>query len=420
MSGTLLAINNYHYRRGGADAIFLDQMEMFARSGWSAVPFSMQHPDNLPSEWSPYFVPEIEFGRQGGLMTKIGHGLEIIYSREARQSLSALIDRVRPDVAHAHNVYHHISPAIFPLMKRRGIPTVMTVHDLKLACPSYKMLAPDGVCERCKGGRIHNVLLHRCMKGSVALSGLVMVETAVHRVLRLYRDHIDRLVVPSRFYKDKLMEWGWPAKKLVYIPNFVEHAISKQRLEVDEGDYFLFAGRLAPEKGVATLIRAAARARKRLLVAGTGPENASLQALAQKEGADVQFLGYLSGKALHETVAGAKALVLPSEWYENAPVSLLEAYALGRPVIGTDIGGIPELIEPGHTGFIATPGDPDDLARVLAQIDGLPATERRQMGERGRAWVQREFSRQAYFDRTLKLYRELGVSIPPVTERHIV
>ncbi|WP_296039654.1 glycosyltransferase family 4 protein [uncultured Agrobacterium sp.] len=412
MNGRLLAINNYHYRRGGADAIFLDQMDMFARAGWQAVPFSMQHPNNLPTEWSSYFVPEIEFGHQGGILTKIGHGIEVIYSRKARRSLSALIDRVRPDVAHAHNVYHHISPAIFPLLKQRGIPTVMTVHDLKLACPSYKMLAPDGVCERCKGGRIHNVLLHRCMKGSVALSGLVMVETAVHRALRLYRDHIDRLVVPSRFYRNKLMEWGWPGEKLVYIPNFVEHAISRQRLQADEGDYFLFAGRLAPEKGVATLIRAVARAKKRLLVAGTGPEQVSLQALAREEGADVQFLGYLSGAALHETVAGAKALVLPSEWYENAPVSLLEAYALGRPVIGTDIGGIPELIQPDHTGLIARSGDPDDLARVLAQMDALSAAERKQMGAHGRAWVEQDFSRQAFFDRTLDLYRELGVSRP--------
>lgn len=410
MSGTLLAINNYHYRRGGADAIFLDQMEMFARSGWNAVPFSMQHPDNLPSEWSPYFVPEIEFGRQGSLMTKIGHGLEIIYSRKARQSLAALIDQVRPDVAHAHNVYHHISPAIFPLLKKKGIPTVMTVHDLKLACPSYKMLAPDGVCERCKGGRIYNVLLHRCMKGSIALSGLVMVETAVHRALRLYRDHIDKLVVPSRFYGQKLIEWGWPDDKLVYIPNFVDHAISEQRFAVEEGDYFLFAGRLAPEKGVDTLIRAAARSGQRLRVAGTGPEEAELRTLAQKENADVEFLGYLSGQALHETVAGAKALVLPSEWYENAPVSILEAYALGRPVIGTDIGGIPELIKPGETGLIAAPGDPDDLAGALNAMNQFSASERKEMGERGRAWVNQEFSRGAFFERTLDLYRGLGIS----------
>ncbi|UHS63236.1 glycosyltransferase family 4 protein [Agrobacterium vaccinii] len=408
MGGTLLAINNYFYRRGGAEAIFLDQMDMFERAGWNAVPFSMQHPGNLPSEWSSYFVPEIEFGRQGGLKTKIAHSLEVIYSREARAQLGALLDKVRPDIAHAHNVYHHISPSIFPLLKQRGVPTVMTAHDLKLACPAYKMLAPDGICERCKGGHIYNVLANRCMKQSVALSGLVMVETAVHRMLGLYSRHIDRIVVPSRFYREKLIEWGWPSEKLAYIPNYVDQTISDHPVTAEEGDYFLFAGRLAPEKGIATLIKAASLSGQRLRIAGTGPEEPALRALVQQTGADVEFLGYLSGDALHLAIAGAKALVLPSEWYENAPVSLLEAYALGRPVIGADIGGIPELIQQNITGLIARSADPDDLARALTAMSALSPDMRREMGLAGREWVQKDFSQAAYLERTTNLYRELG------------
>lgn len=411
MAGTLLAINNYFYRRGGAEAIFLDQMDMFARAGWNTVPFSMQHPGNLASEWSSYFVPEIEFGRQGGLKTKVEHGLEVIYSRKARSRLDDLIDKVRPDIAHAHNVYHHISPSIFPLLKKRGIPTVMTAHDLKLACPAYKMLAPDGICERCKGGRIYNVLVNRCMKQSVPLSGLVMVETAVHRMLGLYGRYLDRIVVPSRFYREKLIEWGWPAEQLVYIPNFVEQTIAERPLAVEEGDYFLFAGRLAPEKGIATLIRAAALSGQRLRIAGTGPDEAMLRKLVEQTGADVEFLGYLSGDALHHAIAGAKALVLPSEWYENAPVSLLEAYALGRPVIGTDIGGIPELIRENVTGLIAQPSNPVDLARVLTAMNALSPDNRREMGEAGREWVRQDFSQAAYLERTSDLYQTLGVRI---------
>lgn len=410
MGNTLLAINNYFYRRGGAEAIFLDQMDMFERAGWQAVPFSMQHPNNLNSNWSSYFVPEIEFGSQSGLLKKVEHSLEVIYSRKARARLSSLIDRLRPDIAHAHNVYHHISPSIFPLLKQHGIPTVMTVHDLKLACPAYKMLSPHGICEQCKGGRIYNVLANRCMKGSVALSGLVMVETAVHRTLGLYRNHIDKLVVPSRFYKAKLIEWGWPEERLVYIPNFVDQAISERLVTVDEGDYYLFAGRLAPEKGIATLIKAAGLSGQRVRIAGTGPDDAALRALARDVGADVEFLGYLSGRALHGAIAGAKALVLPSEWYENAPVSLLESYALGRPVIGTAIGGIPELIKDGKTGLIAKPFDPENLAGVLTAMSELSKGARQEMGACGRAWVRQEFSQAAYLERTTRLYSELGVT----------
>ena len=408
MGGTLLAINNYFYRRGGAEAIFLDQIDMFERAGWRSVPFSMQHPNNLETEWSSHFIPEIEFGRQSSLLTKVEHSLEVIYSRKARAQLSGLIDQIRPDIAHAHNVYHHISPSIFPLLKKRGIPTVLTAHDLKLACPAYKMLSPQGICEKCKGGRIYNVLANRCMKESVALSGLVMVETAVHRMFGLYRNYLDRIIVPSLFYKAKLIEWGWPSEQLIHVPNFVDQSITDNPAVSDEGDYFLFAGRLAPEKGIATLIRAAGLSKQRLRIAGTGPDESALRTLAQDVGADVDFLGYLTGGALHQAIAGAKALVLPSEWYENAPVSLLEAYALGRPVIGTNIGGIPELIKNGETGLIAQPLDAENLAQVLTAMNDLPTSARQEMGERGRDWVSREFSQGAYLERTTALYRELG------------
>lgn len=404
----LLAINNYFYRRGGAESVFLDHMDMFAKGGWDVVPFAMNHPQNLPSEWSSFFVPEIEYGRQHGLMTKLEHAVEVIYSRKARRNLAALLEKTKPSIAHAHNVYHHLSPSIFPLLKAEGIPTVMTVHDLKLACPAYKMLSKGRICEKCKGGRIHNLVLNRCMKDSLALSAVVLAETVVHRALRLYRDHIDRLVVPSRFYREKLIEWGWPAEKLIHIPNFIESAAGEPE-PPEEGGYFLFAGRLAPEKGIATLIHAAARAGERLVIAGTGPEEEALRATAEETGADVTFAGYLTGEPLKRTISGAKALVLPSEWYENAPVSLLEAYALDRPVIGARIGGIPELIEEGETGLIAAPGNAEDLARTLSAMSALTPAQRLEMGRTGRHWARRDFSAEAYFDRTRTLYASLGV-----------
>ncbi|HXV31965.1 MAG TPA: glycosyltransferase, partial [Sinorhizobium sp.] len=252
----LLAINNYFYRRGGAEAVFFDHMQMFGEIGWDVVPFAMQLDSNEPTPWSDYFVSEIEYGRKTGPLRKVVQAASVIYSLEAQRKIGRLIERVRPSVAHAHNVYHHLSPAIFSTLKAAGIPVVMTVHDLKLACPSYKMLREGKVCEDCRGGKIHNVLRHRCIKGSVPLSAVVLVETMVHRLLGLYRDKVDRLVVPSRFYLEKLAEWGWPREKMVHIPNFVD--VSGYATDWQEGDYFVFAGRLAPEKGLAALIRASA------------------------------------------------------------------------------------------------------------------------------------------------------------------
>lgn len=402
----LLAINNYFYRRGGAEAVFFDHMAMFSEIGWDVVPFAMQHESNAPSPWSGYFVSEIEYGRRTSPLRKVAQAASIIYSVEAQRNIARLIEQARPSIAHAHNVYHHISPAIFSTLKAAGIPVVMTAHDLKLACPSYKMLRAGKVCEDCRGGRIYNVLRHRCVKDSIPLSGLVLVETMLHRALGLYREKLDRVVVPSRFYLDKLAEWGWPREKLAYIPNFVD--AEKYRSEWDEGDHVVFAGRLAPEKGLATLIRAAALAKQRLILAGTGPEEAMLRQLAHSVGADATFVGHLSGEELHRLIGQSRALVLPSEWYENAPISILEAYALGRPVIGAAIGGIPEVIQEGRTGMLAAPGDVDALAQALSKLAALPRSRRAEMGRAGREWVGRDFSVSAYRDRTLALYGELG------------
>jgi glycosyltransferase involved in cell wall biosynthesis len=401
----LLNINNYFYRRGGAEAVFFDHTALFEEAGWDVVPFAMQHEQNLPSPWSDYFVSEIEYGRDIGLRDKVVQAAKVIYSFEAQRELERLIDRARPSIAHAHNIYHHLSPAVFQTLKKAGIPTVMTAHDLKLACPAYKMLRDGKVCEECKGGRIHNVMVHRCIKGSLPLSGVVFAETLLHKTLGTYRNKVDRFVVPSRFYREKLMEWGWPGEKLVHIPNFVD--IDAFSTDWAEGDYFVFAGRLAPEKGVDTLIRAAAASGQKLIIAGTGPEEVRLKKLADDLKADATFTGHLSGDNLFRLIGQSRALVLPSEWYENAPISVLEAYALGRPVIGSDIGGIPELIRPGETGAIAAPASADSLAETLLQMNGRSAAGRASMGRLGRQWVAENFSRTDYRDRMMALYGEL-------------
>jgi glycosyltransferase involved in cell wall biosynthesis len=401
----LLNINNYFYRRGGAEAVFFEHTALFEEAGWDVIPFAMQHEQNLPSPWSDYFVSEIEYGRDIGIRDKVVQAAKVIYSFEAQKELERLIDKVRPSIAHAHNIYHHLSPAIFQTLKKAGIPTVMTAHDLKLACPAYKMLRDGKVCEKCKGGHIYNVMVHRCIKGSLPLSGVVFAETLLHQTLGTYRNKVDRIVVPSRFYREKLVEWGWPREKLVHIPNFVD--VASFSTDWTEGDYFVFAGRLAPEKGVDTLIRAAAASSQKLIIAGTGPEEARLKKLADDLKADATFTGHLSGENLFRLIGQSRALVLPSEWYENAPISVLEAYALGRPVIGSGIGGIPELIRPGETGAIAAPASAEDLAGALSRMSERSEAERAAMGRTGRQWVTENFSRTDYRDRMMALYGEL-------------
>ncbi len=402
----LLSINNYHYPRGGAEVVFLEQNRLFAQTDWEVVTFCMQHSKNLSSDWEEYFVDEIEFGEDYSLWEKIQLAPKTLYSFEAKKKVSELVAATKPDIAHCHNIYHHISPSILTTLKQHNVPIFLTLHDLKIACPAYKMLNSKGVCERCKGGRLSEVIRNRCLKGSLLVSGLAYLEARLHKLLSSYEKHVTKFVVPSKFYKDKLIEWGWPAERFVYVPNFVDS--SSFRPNFEPGDYFLYFGRLAEEKGVDTLIRSAAKAGVKLHIAGAGPELNRMQQLASSSGADITFLGYQTGDELHRVIAGSKCVVLPSEWYENAPISIMEAYALGKPVIGANIGGIPELIDSNHSGLLFRAGDEEDLANALVRIEEMPTEDIAELGRFGCSWVENEFTSEKYVDRLIKIYKEFG------------
>jgi glycosyltransferase involved in cell wall biosynthesis len=414
----LLAINNYYYDRGGSEAIYFAHNRVLEELGWDIVPFSMQHPQNHPTPYAKYFIEDLDAHGDYSLMQKVSRIPKVIYSFEARRKLEELLRVAPPDIAHGHNIYHHISPSVLGLLKGRGIPTVLTLHDLKIACPAYNMLAPDGVCERCKGGKIHNVVRNRCINGSAAMSLVIMMEAALHKMLGSYRRHVDAFIVPSRFYIEKFSEWGMPASMFRYVPNFVD--VGRYTPKYETGEAFLYFGRVIRQKGVSTLIRAAAAARSKLLIAGTGPDLQQMQDLAASLQANVSFLGHLNGQQLHDVIGSSRAVVLPSEWYENAPVSLLEAYALGKPVIGARIGGIPEMIREGETGATFASGQVESLRAVLENFQARPAAQLQEMGAAGRRWVAEDFTVAMYRQRMMSVYRELGVPATAVAAREPV
>ncbi|WP_425261319.1 glycosyltransferase family 4 protein [Rubrivivax sp. RP6-9] len=410
----LLNVNSYHYRRGGSDVVYLEHAALMERAGWQVGYFSMQHPKNLPTPWSRHFVDELEFGHDYGLLQKLAMAGKVVHSFEAQRRLRGLLAEFPAQVAHLHCIYHHLSPSILGTLQAAGVKVVLTAHDLKIACPAYKMLNAGGICERCRDGSVLNVVRQRCIRGSLGASAIVAVESGVQRWLGSYRRHVDRIVVPSRFFLEKFVQWGWPRERFVHIPNYVDSSAFAP--DFTPGDHVLYFGRLAPEKGVATLIDAAARAGVPLRIAGTGPEEAALRALAQRSGGRVEFLGFCAGQALHDAVRSARAVVLPSEWYENAPMSVLESMALGKPVVGADIGGIPELIAAGDTGWLFPSGDAPALADTLRQVMGLPDTTLAAMGRAARAHVTTHYNQPAYLQAMLALYASLGVPLPTATQ----
>jgi len=404
----LLSLNSYHYRRGGSDAVYFDHAKLFDDLGWDNAFFSMHHPKNEASEWSDYFVDELEFAHDYSPLQKLSMASKVVYSLEAQKKLKQVIEKFQPSVAHAHCIYHHLSPSVMPVLKKAGVPVVMTAHDLKLACPAYKMMNSTGICERCINGNYTHLLKHRCIHGSLAVSGLVMVEAYFNGLLKSYRNNLSKIVTPSRFFKTKLVEWGWPEEMITYIANFIHYDTYVP--DYNPGDYFLFFGRLASEKGADTLIRASAKSGCKVIFAGNGPEEENLQRLAADLNANVEFKGFCSGSTLHDLVRGSRAVVLASQWYENAPISILESYAFGKTVIGANIGGIPEMIANGETGFLFESGDMEQLAEQLLMVAGLDDSKLVAMGKFAREYVEKNYSKSLYLDKTLSLYDSLGIS----------
>ena len=402
-------MTSYYYRRGGAEAVMLDQNELLTERGWDIVPFAMEYEKNFETGYDDYFVEEIDFASGYTPVEKVRKVVKSVYSLEARREIGRLIDDVQPDIVHAHNVYHHLTPAIFGAIQKKGVPAVMTVHDLKIGCPSKLMLAADGVCERCHGGKTWNAVQQRCLKGSLPLSAVAALETTLHNFLGSYKKNVDLFVLPSHFHMNKLIDWGLPAEKARYVPNAVD--VSGLVADYTAGKRFVFVGRLSEEKGLLTFVKAVAQAGVQATIVGTGPQEAELRALVDSSGADVEFAGYQTGDALFDIVRNAKALVLPSECYENAPVVLLEAYGVGTPVLGSDLGGIPELIQPGVTGQLATAGDVSSFAEQLSAMADRSDSELGEMGRAGRTFVEERFSREHYLDGLLEVYRELGIAV---------
>lgn len=407
----LLSLNSYHYRRGGADVVYFEHDALFREAGWETAHLAMHHPQNVPSEWAKYFVDELQYGHVYSVAQRLRMAGKVIYSLEAREKLRRLLARFRPDVAHAHNLYHHLSPSVLPLLHEERIPVVLTAHDLKLCCPSKQMMIGTEPCERCRGGNYLNVVRHRCLHGSLSVSALVALESAVHRWTGIYRRNVDRIVVPSLFLRRTFEAWGWPARQLVHIPNFVR--VETFAPAYEPGKHFVYFGRLAAEKGIATLLEAVRRSRERLVIVGAGePEVERLvaEAVAAGEGR-LSWLGRRTGRELHDVVASARAVVLPSCCYENAPMAILEAYALGKPVIGADIGGIPELVREGETGFLFPSGDVEGLRAALGRVRDLSDAAVADMGAAARRRVADHFTAELYRERMLDLYASLGVAV---------
>jgi len=412
----VLLINKFFYLKGGAERVFFDTKRLLEMHGHETIEFAMQHPENLPSPYAEFFVPEVEFKSIGGAIKAYKN----IYSRDAQRRLEALIQQERPDIAHLHNAYFQISPSIFAVLKKYNIPVVYTMHDYHMVCPNYKMFTKNAACERCKKYRFHQAIINKCQDNSYIKSCGVAAVMGFNRLFKLYERGVDQFISPSKFLRKKVADWDFCDKsQITQVPNAVDLELFQAKTRVTSRKYFLYLGRFSSEKGIPTVIEAVKLLPKNIPVKimGTGPFLPEVEKLAAAY-ENVEIWPFESDKQkIIDRISRAQAVIVPSIWYENYPMSVIESFACSTPVLGARMGGIPELVKNGETGFTFAAHDAKKLAKLMQKIynnNDMIKT----MGGNARAFVEQNNSFDAYYERLMTVYQRAYAKKHPTYSEH--
>ncbi|HEY6767699.1 MAG TPA: glycosyltransferase family 4 protein [Candidatus Sulfotelmatobacter sp.] len=402
----ILFCNKYNFPFSGTEVYLFELMDLLRSQGHQVALFSMADPRGEPTDYDQYFVPHLDFKAKASCLETIPRALHLLYSRDSRKRIRAMIEDFRPDVAHVRNIYHHLSPSILWELKAQGIPVLYHLNDFKLLCPSYNLVSNGESCEACKRGKFRHIIRSECYPG-IGQRSLLMIEGYLHKWLGTYRKCVDLFVAPSQFVRDKFVEHGWDARQFEVLPHF-QHLPAGSSTKQPSNSVVYF-GRLSREKGVDDLLRAMKGVpHMNLTVAGDGPERSELLCLKKALGLDnVEFVGHVRGTALDALVSGSRFTVLPSHAYETLGKTILESYALGKAVVASDLGSRRELVRHGETGLLYPPGDVSRLAEAIESLSSNPSLAEK-MGLEGRDLVQQRFTPQWHYDSLLGMYRQLA------------
>ena len=409
----ILMINKFLYPNGGSETYIFKLGEYLVSKGHEVEYFGMEHEGRCVGNRVGAYTSNMDFHDARGL-EKISYAFRTIYSSEARKKIRMVLDDFQPDVCHLNNFNYQLTPSIILEIKKWSKETgkdcriVYTAHDYQLVCPNHMCNNPNILenCEKCLGGGYLNCTKGKCVHGSTAKSLIGSMEAITWNSLNVY-DKIDKIVCCSEFMKSKLDTNKTLAKKTIAIHNFVNKE-RKEREDIEEREdreekgekgekgYILYFGRYSKEKGINTLIEVCKELPEiKFKFAGKGDDNI-LAKIKQLD--NVEELGFLSGDTLDNVISNAKASIYPSEWYENCPFSVIESQILGTPVIGANIGGIPELVDNGYTGFLFEAGNKEDLKQKILDIYG-----REDMSEH---CLNKKFmSIQEYYEKIMEVYR---------------
>lgn len=396
----VLLINNFHYRKGGSETVYFNTAELLKINGHEVRFFSF---DDIEAE---HDGNEILISRAG---TKLRSLFSYFDNRVAAKRLNELLNEFKPDVAHVHLIWGGMSSSILPVLKKHHVHIVHTAHDYRLICPAYTFRNGKGeICEKCKDGRYSHCLVGRCAKGNLLNSFVMACEMYFRQAFRNPAKYLDGIIFVSEFARRIHIDSNPSFSK---VRNIVLHNFTdvEYRPKAYRGNYFLYMGRISAEKGVATLVDAfSTRLDWKLKIVGDGPERAGIEDVVRRRGLpNIEFLGYRTGSELKELLLKSSFVVVPSEWYENNPMSIIEAFANAKPVIGSNIGGIPELVSISGAGLLFDPFDVQSLIGALCTAASLSDKQYDALCCKAVTFANTDSSSQEYVGKLMEFYSQV-------------
>jgi len=414
----VLVVNKYHFVSGGAERYFLSIMEAMKRRGIEPLPFSVNYPQTLPSPYQHYFIEPVVKGEAAKILhqrpswrQKIDLFREAVYNDRAAMAVTRMIEDERPEIAYFLNFNNHISPSAISACVKKGVPVVMRMSDFNLVCSSNMYYRDSHSCTDCKKG-LHHAVMHRCVHGSFTKSLSSVLAMSFHRVWKIY-DQVSAFVCPSNLMKRELEEFGIPSEKLHQINTFA--APQEKGIPDLKAPYLLYIGRLASYKGIDIAIRAFSRLKEKFPEVSfyvLGDENDDdakrVRAVIRESGAgNVRLLPFeRDKKRVLEYIQHALFMVVPSEFFENLPNTILESFSCGRPVIATRFGSMPDIVKEGEYGLLYELGNAGDLAEKMSWLISHNE-ERERMGARAYEALRKDYSEEGHVSRLLDLFESV-------------
>jgi glycosyltransferase involved in cell wall biosynthesis len=404
----VLLINNCHYRRGGADVVYLNTGALLSNHGHHVSYFSTKSAKNEPTEFSDYFIDDID-ALNLNIAKQLLAAPRKLYSLKAKRNLGRLIESTQPDICHIHLYKGGLTASILTVLKKYKIPTIITLHDFSLLCPRNLFLdGNDNICEKCLTSHTINCVIYRCNRKKLFFSIVSYIEYELNNKIFRPEVYFDSIISVCRFNFDKHQFKPELRKKLVQIYNFYPQ-MSITKPHHIKGDYYFFYGRLSKEKGIITLIDAWAKldVRYKLKIAGEGSLKAEICKKLRIENIhNIELLGFKSGDELKELIKNASFIIVPSECNENNPMTIVEGYSLGKPVIGSNVGGIPEIVNEGKTGFLFEMKNISELVRKIEQADALSDKDYEIFSKNSWQFAKENFSEETHYSKLISAYTD--------------